>query len=149
MANYEVNVPKELLPGLLSDKEPLAKLIEVILNQILEAQMTEHLKAKPHERTEDRQGYRNGSRIRTLTARVGPLTLIIPRSRDGSFSPEIFRRYQSSEGPRFGHDGDELAGRLHEEGYGDYLRPYAGARSPGPWVKARYRAGRQGFFIPP
>jgi transposase-like protein len=79
------------------DKEPLAKLIETILNQILEAQMTEHLKARPHERTEDRQGYRNGSRLRTLTTRVGPLTLIVPRSRDGSFSTEIFRRYQRSE----------------------------------------------------
>lgn len=97
MAHYEVNVPKKLLPGLLMDKEPLAKLIETILNQILEAQMTEHLKARPHERTEDRQGYRNGSRIRTLTTRVGPLTLVVPRSRDGSFSTEIFRRYQRSE----------------------------------------------------
>jgi transposase-like protein len=79
------------------DKEPLAKLIETILNQILEAQMTEHLKAKPHERTEDRQGYRNGSRLRTLTTRVGPLTLVVPQTRDGSFSTEIFRRYQRSE----------------------------------------------------
>jgi transposase-like protein len=97
VAHYEVNVPRELLPGLLVDKEPLAKLIETILNQILEAQMTEHLKAKPHERTEDRQGYRNGSRLRTLTTRVGPLTLVVPQTRDGSFSTEIFRRYQRSE----------------------------------------------------
>jgi transposase-like protein len=97
VANYKVNVPRELLPGLLMDKEPLAKLIETILNQILEAQMTEHLKAKPHERTEDRQGYRNGSRVRTLTTRVGPLTLVVPQTRDGSFSTEIFRRYQRSE----------------------------------------------------
>ena len=37
MAHYEVNVPRELLPGLLMDKEPLAKLIETILNQILKA----------------------------------------------------------------------------------------------------------------
>jgi transposase-like protein len=97
VAHYEVNVPRELLPGLLMDKEPLAKLIETILNQILEAQRTEHLKAKPHERTEDRQGYRNGSRVRTLTTRVGPLTLVVPQTRDGSFSTEIFRRYQRSE----------------------------------------------------
>jgi hypothetical protein len=37
VAHYEVNVPRELLPGLLMDKEPLAKLIETILNQILKA----------------------------------------------------------------------------------------------------------------
>lgn len=97
MANYKANVPKGILPGLLTEKDALAKLIEAVLNQILEAQMAEHLKAKPYERSESRQGYRNGTRVRTLTTRVGPLTLVVPQTRDGSFSPDIFRRYQRSE----------------------------------------------------
>jgi len=66
MADYEVNVPREILQGLLTEKDVLAKLIEGILNQVLEAQMSEHLKAKPYERSDERQGYRNGSRIRTV-----------------------------------------------------------------------------------
>ena len=37
MANYEVNVPKDILPGLLTEKDALARLIEAVLNQILEA----------------------------------------------------------------------------------------------------------------
>jgi transposase-like protein len=37
----------------------LAKLVEEVLNQILEAQMDESLQASRHERTEDRLGYRN------------------------------------------------------------------------------------------
>jgi putative transposase len=38
----------------------MAKLVE--LNQVLDAQATEQLGAAPYERTEDRQGYRNGYR---------------------------------------------------------------------------------------
>ncbi len=50
MANYEVNVPKDILPGLLVEKGALppqraklvggpglARLIEAVLNQVLEA----------------------------------------------------------------------------------------------------------------
>ena len=50
-----------------------------------------------HERTSERQGYRNGVRPRTLYTRVGPVTLQVPQTRAGSFSPEIFKRYQRSE----------------------------------------------------
>jgi len=97
MAEYEVSVKRELLKGLLSSRDGLAQLVEEILNQILEAQVSEALGAEKHERTEDRAGYRNGYRERTLYSRVGPLTLRVPQTRDGSFSPEVFQRYQRSE----------------------------------------------------
>ena len=97
MAGYDVNVGKDLLPGLLSGQDGLAKLIEAVLNQILEAQVVESLGADKHERSEERQGYRNGYRPRTLYTRVGPVTLQVPQTRDGSFSTDIFRRYQRSE----------------------------------------------------
>lgn len=97
MAGYDVSVGKDLLPGLLSGQDGLAKLVEAVLNQILEAQVTESLGADRHERSEERQGYRNGYRLRTLFTRVGPVTLQVPQTRDGSFSTDIFRRYQRSE----------------------------------------------------
>jgi transposase-like protein len=75
----------------------LAKLVEAVLNQILEAQVTEALGAARHERTDERVGYRNGYRPRTLYTRVGPVTLLVPQTRDGSFSTDIFKRYQRSE----------------------------------------------------
>jgi hypothetical protein len=40
------------------------KLVEQVLNQVLEAQVGEQLQAEPYERTEKRQGYRNGYRER-------------------------------------------------------------------------------------
>jgi len=97
MAAIDVSVSKELLPGLLGSQDGLAKLVETVLNQILEAQVTESLGAERHERSDDRLGYRNGHRARTLYTRVGPVTLLVPQTRDGSFSTDIFKRYQRSE----------------------------------------------------
>ena len=97
MTGYEINVGAELLPGLLNGPNGLAKLVETVLNQILEAQVTESVGAQRHERSEERQGYRNGYRARTLYTRVGPVTLQVPQTRDGSFSTDIFKRYQRSE----------------------------------------------------
>lgn len=97
MAGYDINVGRDLLPELLSGQNGLAQLVEAVLNQILEAQVTETLGAERHERSDERQGYRNGYRARTLYTRVGPVTLQVPQTRDGSFSTDIFRRYQRSE----------------------------------------------------
>lgn len=58
--------------------------------------MTEALGAARHARTEDRVGYRNGVRPRMLYTRVGPVTLLVPQTRDGSFSTDLFKRYQRS-----------------------------------------------------
>jgi transposase-like protein len=83
---------------LFSGDSQLAQLLESILNQVLEAQVGEHLQAGRYERTdEQRQGYRNGYKPRQLTTRVGKLTLRVPQVREGGFSPELFARYQRSE----------------------------------------------------
>ena len=58
----------------------LAKTVETVLSQILEAQVTESLRADRYERSEEQQGYRNGYRARTLFARVGPATLQVPQT---------------------------------------------------------------------
>lgn len=97
MAGYDVTVGKELLPGLLNGQDGLAKLVESILNQISEAQVSESLNAERYERHEERAGYRNGYRARQLYTRVGPITLQVPQTRDGSFCTDIFQRYQRSE----------------------------------------------------
>ena len=47
--------------------------------------------------SDKRKGYRNGTRPRTLTTRVGTITLRVPRFRDGQFSIEMFACYQRSE----------------------------------------------------
>ena len=97
MTDYEIKLDAELVSSLMSDSGAIAQLLAGVLNQVLEAQATDQIGAKPYERNEQRGGYRNGVRIRTLYTRVGPLTLRVPQFRDGSFSTEIFGRYQRSE----------------------------------------------------
>ena len=50
-----------------------------------------------HERTEDRQDYRNGVRERILNTRIGSLTLEVPRHRNQPFHTMVFENYQRSE----------------------------------------------------
>ena len=97
MTDDNVTVGKEFLPELLSSQNGLAKLVEGILNQIGEAQVTESLGAEKQERADERIGYRNGYRPRKLSTRVRPVPLQVPQTRDGSFSTDIFKRYQRSE----------------------------------------------------
>ena len=100
MAQYQITVNEELLHQLfLGNKKDsgVAALLESILNQILQAQATEQLQAEPYERTEERKGYRNGTRPHQLTTRVGTITLRVPHLRNGQFSPEMFARYQRIE----------------------------------------------------
>jgi putative transposase len=97
MARYEITLDSEPLSGLLTEDQGLQGLVETVLNQVLEAQVTEQIGARPYERSEGRKAYRNGLRTRTLTTRVGPLVLHVPQVRDGSFSTTLFARYQRSE----------------------------------------------------
>ena len=97
MARHQLTIDDEMLHALFQDDEGLARLVEAVLNQILKGQVTDQLQALPYERSEERQGQRNGYRPREMKTRVGPLNLQIPRVRSGSFSTEMFARYQRSE----------------------------------------------------
>ena len=82
---------------LLDDPGFLRGLGQDAVQAILEAEMSAHLGAERYERAEGRSGHRNGSKPRTLTTRVGTLELRVPQDREGTFSIELFARYQRSE----------------------------------------------------
>lgn len=83
--------------ALLDEPDFLRQIVQGVLQEILEAEMCEHVGARPHERTPERTGHRNGYKPRKLTTRVGTLTLRVPQDREGTFSSAIFARYQRSE----------------------------------------------------
>jgi len=97
MTHYQVTLDAQTLQRLFSGDNQLGQLLEAVVNQVLDAQVTEQLQAEPYERTSERQGYRNGYKTRRLTTRVGRLTLRVPQVREGGFSTELFTRYQRSE----------------------------------------------------
>ena len=82
---------------LLDDADFLREIVERVLQEVLEAEMTEHVGAVPHERTDTRKGHRNGHKPRTLRTRVGTLNLLVPQDREGTFSTRLFCRYQRNE----------------------------------------------------
>jgi putative transposase len=88
MADYQVTIDTADVQALFHGDDGVRVLMEKVVNQILQAQATEQLRAAPEERTEERQGYRNGTRARKLTTRVGTLTLRIPQLREGQSSTD-------------------------------------------------------------
>ena len=68
-----------------------------MIQEFLEAEMTDAIGAQKGERVEGRSGYRSGSYPRSLIRRVGKLELRVPQDHSGRFSTEIFERYQRSE----------------------------------------------------
>jgi putative transposase len=80
-----------------------------VLQELLEAEMTEALCAEKSERTPVRLGH--GYYGRTLVNRVSKLELRVPQDRHGRFSTELSERYQRSEKARGGGVGrDARAG---------------------------------------
>ena len=93
----QVSFDEETLREVLVGNKGPEVLLQTVMNEILQSEMTEHLGAESGEQTEDRRGYRNGSYQRKLTTRVGTIELEVPRDRDGTFQTELFERYQRSE----------------------------------------------------
>jgi len=98
MTKREVKGEVVDLKGLLSgDGEFLRTAVQALVQEALEAEMTEAIGAAKGERTDDRLSYRSGYYGRTLVTRVGTLELRVPQDRAGRFSTELFERYQRSE----------------------------------------------------
>jgi len=75
----------------------LAEILQLGLQQLMEAERDHHIGAGPYERSTQRRTSRNGYKPRQLYTRVGTLHLRVPQTRDGEFYPSILERYQRSE----------------------------------------------------
>jgi len=75
----------------------IRRLLETVVQRVLDEELTAFLGAECHERTESRRGYRNGTKPRQFKTRVGTLELLVPKDREGRFQTELFERYQRSE----------------------------------------------------
>src|SRR5258707_6371028 len=92
MAQYQLTVDEDQVRGLFTRDDALAGLVTTVVQQILEAQVSDHLQPQPYERTEERRGYRNGVKPRSLTTPVGTLEVRVPPGRPGGVSADLFPR---------------------------------------------------------
>ncbi|EIM30263.1 IS256 family transposase [Microvirga lotononidis] len=98
MTNSKDKPAAAAIKDLLSQNpDGLREIVRAVMQEMLEAEMTDALQAEKGERTASRLGYRSGYYTRTLVTRVGKLELRVPQDRDGRFSTELFERYQRSE----------------------------------------------------
>lgn len=79
------------LDGLSEPSEPaeptvdlIRSLVQSAIQDAINTEFNQFLGSAPYERTEHRQGYRNGSYQRSFKTRVGTIELEIPRDREGN-----------------------------------------------------------------
>lgn len=74
MTNLNIPFSEEELEQILFGNRGVDLLMEKVLDQVFQAEVTEPLGADRYERSEERTGYRNGSCERQLTTRIGRLS---------------------------------------------------------------------------
>jgi transposase-like protein len=68
----------------------LGKLTKMVIESALEGEIADHLGYAKHDPAgRDGGNSRNGMRSKTLVTQAGPITIEVPRDRDGSFTPQI------------------------------------------------------------
>lgn len=75
----------------------IPEMFRVIMNNAMKAEREQYLQADKYERTEDRLGYANGYKPKTIKTRVGEVTLDIPQVREGGFYPSSLEKGMRSE----------------------------------------------------
>lgn len=74
-----------------------SELIRIILNEAMRAEREKYLAADNYERTDERKGYANGYKPKTVNTRVGEITFAIPQVREGGFYPSALEKGMRSE----------------------------------------------------
>lgn len=75
----------------------IPEMFRIIMNNAMKAERDQYLQADKYERTEDRLGYANGYKPKTIKSRVGEVTLDIPQVREGGFYPSSLEKGMRSE----------------------------------------------------
>ena len=94
----DFTLPAELLEQVKEQGlEVLPELIRVIINTAMQAERSEHLSAEPYQHTQERKGYANGFKPKTMRTRVGEITFAVPQVREGGFYPQALEKGLRSE----------------------------------------------------
>ena len=93
----EERLPLADLLAKAGDGNFLRSVAEAVMQLLMETDVEGMIGAGRHERTGDRQTYRNGYRDRTLDTRLGSLQLRIPKLRQGSYFPPFLEPRKTSE----------------------------------------------------
>jgi len=74
-----------------------SELIRIILNEAMRVEREKYLGAGSYERSDERKGYANGYKPKTVNTRIGEITFAIPQVREGGFYPSALEKGMRSE----------------------------------------------------
>jgi putative transposase len=114
--NFEKEAIARLYAGdeLIGENGILSGMIQRIVNAALHGEMTHHLKSDRQEGVENR---RNGHTSKTISTKVGPVSISPPRDRNGTFQPELVGKWNRHVGSGF--DEQILSMYGHGNSYSD------------------------------
>jgi len=75
----------------------MAEAIRLLLNEAMRLERSQVLEAGPYQRSENRLGYANGYKPKTVDTRLGPITFQVPQARGVPFYPSALERGIRSE----------------------------------------------------
>jgi putative transposase len=77
--------------------EAIPEMIRIVVEEAMQAERAQYLKAEAYERTAERQGYANGYKPKKVKTRVGEIEFAIPQVREGGFYPSALEKGLRSE----------------------------------------------------
>lgn len=77
--------------------EGLPDAMAALINEAMRVERDRHVGAGRYERSDDRRGYANGYKARTMKTRMGALALRVPQVREGGFYPQSLDKGLRSE----------------------------------------------------
>lgn len=75
----------------------LPEMIRTVINTAMQVERQKHLGVGPYERSAERRGHANGYKPKTVSTRMGKITLDVPQVREGNFYPQSLEKGQRSE----------------------------------------------------
>jgi putative transposase len=83
--------------GMSLDADFLREAVQVMMQALVEVEVSERVGAEPYERSAERRTHRNGYRTRLWETRVGEIPLRIPKLREGTYFPSLLEPRKRSE----------------------------------------------------
>ncbi len=88
---------EQMLLSFMSEQDPMLSMLQWLCEQLMEVEVAAKLKANKSERTDEREGYRSGFRVRRFDTRMGTMYLFVPKLRKGGYIPFFVSEKSRSE----------------------------------------------------
>jgi putative transposase len=94
----DYNLSERIREELLKDGwGAISEMVRILINNAMQEERARYIQAGEYERTEERKGYANGYKPKTVKTRVGEITFAVPQVREGGFYPSVLEKGLRSE----------------------------------------------------